>query len=364
MRLGTYDKIEEKGLYGMQAIFYGSYTYTLLSVVIAVVMTVVTTKIVSYVMALSIIVLQVNQPWLTTGYSLLLVLLMIPVMIIGILGAFLFILNGIIVWRRESHTLGNLLTLMIGILLMVIPIVFQLLNRYIPNNQIILFMEKLGYSLQKYVIFWILAFLASYLLTKIVKPPLNQDYAIVLGAGLLAGSQVSPLLGSRIMAAVKFKNKQAQQTGKPMVLIMSGGKGSDEQLPEAEAMKIYAVTKGVPEQDILVENQSKNTYQNMLFSKQLVLEHHLNPQKGIFATNDYHVFRAAGFARLVGLQIDGIGAKTSGYFLPNAMIREYVAILLTHKKFHYRGFVVNYAVQWHNISTVIKIVVSDGKTGG
>lgn len=54
------------------------------------------------------------------------------------------------------------------------------------------------------------------------------------------------------------------------MLIMSGGKGGDEQIAEGEAMKRYALEQGIPEDRILVEDQSENTYENMLFSRQLI----------------------------------------------------------------------------------------------
>lgn len=48
---------------------------------------------------------------------------------------------------------------------------------------------------------------------------------------------------------------------------MSGGKGTDEKVAEAIAMKQYALEKGIPERDILVETNSTTTLENMLFQK-------------------------------------------------------------------------------------------------
>jgi len=59
----------------------------------------------------------------------------------------------------------------------------------------------------------------------------------------------------------KLQNCDAQ------VMIALGGGSS---IDGAKAMREYAIHHGVPESDILVENQSKNTYQNMIFSKQVV----------------------------------------------------------------------------------------------
>ncbi|MBZ9633404.1 YdcF family protein [Clostridium sp. FP1] len=51
-------------------------------------------------------------------------------------------------------------------------------------------------------------------------------------------------------------------------------------------------------------------------------------------TNNYHLFRSGIYARLTGLKSQGIGSKTAPYFLPNAMIRGYIAIVAMHKKGH------------------------------
>jgi Uncharacterized conserved protein len=51
---------------------------------------------------------------------------------------------------------------------------------------------------------------------------------------------------------------------------MSGGKGSDEKLSEAQAMKNYALEQGIPEEDILLEDTSVNTMENLANSKKII----------------------------------------------------------------------------------------------
>ena len=52
---------------------------------------------------------------------------------------------------------------------------------------------------------------------------------------------------------------------------MSGGQGPDELLPESVAMKMYALTQGIPDDDILVEAHSKHT-RKYAFSKETMIE--------------------------------------------------------------------------------------------
>ncbi|MFT4186111.1 MAG: YdcF family protein [Micrococcaceae bacterium] len=257
--------------------------------------------------------------------------------IITVLAASMGILllwNAAIVWRRESHSLGNSLTLLLGVYLVFSPFLFKLFEQILPRwlaNGIL----YLSSALFAYFVFWLFNFVMSFLLYLLLRPKYNQKYIIVLGAGLLNGSELSPLLKSRIDVALDFANKQILKNNMAPLLIMSGGQGADETIPESKAMRDYAITTQYPKDLIVEEDQSKNTYQNMVFSKEILNRRGIPLNQGIFATSDYHVFRAAGYARLVGKNIDGIGARTSRYFIWNALLREYVAILMNHKKFHF-----------------------------
>lgn len=186
-----------------------------------------------------------------------------------------------------------------------------------------------------YYFFSFMTVLTSSLLFNHIKPKFNKDYLIVLGSGLLNGETVTPLLAGRIDAALAFANQQQARTGKQPLLIMSGGQGQDEKMPEAVAMANYALSQGVPKAAIITEENSKTTLQNLKYSKALMDERSQGkPYQSAFVSNDYHIFRAGLFAKKVGLNSDGIGSRTARYFLPNAFIREFVAIILMHKKRH------------------------------
>ena len=53
-----------------------------------------------------------------------------------------------------------------------------------------------------------------------------------------------------------------------------------------------------------------------------------------FSTTNYHVFRAGILAADLGMNVDGMGAKTKWYFWPNALIREFVGMLVREWKLH------------------------------
>lgn len=245
----------------------------------------------------------------------------------------LLLWNAFILWRKESHSLNNLLTLLLGGYIVLSPFLLKLLHAYLPS-WIAEGVQNLSISLAGYFVFWMVCFMTSFFLYRVMKPKFNQEFIIVLGAGLINGSTITPLLKSRIDVAIKFANKQFVKIEKKPFLIMSGGQGKDEEIPESKAMKQYAIDQGYPNRLIITEDKSQSTYENMLYSKKIITELKIDAKNGIFSTSDYHVFRGAGFARMVGLPINGIGAPTKKYFLYNAFIREYIAILARHKKFH------------------------------
>jgi uncharacterized SAM-binding protein YcdF (DUF218 family) len=156
---------------------------------------------------------------------------------------------------------------------------------------------------------------------------------IVLGSGLI-GDRVPPLLASRINKGIEFYHRLQAEVTSPPIFIFSGGQGADELVSEAHAMQAYAVEKGIPIEHTRKEDQSVNTYQNMLFSKRIMDSLKGATYNSIFTTNNFHLFRAGLFAKQSGLNSQGIGSKTAFYYWPNAMIREYIAVVVMYHKRH------------------------------
>ena len=162
------------------------------------------------------------------------------------------------------------------------------------------------------------------------QPALDRDYLIILGCAIQKDGTPTPLLAKRIDRAIDFYKKQKSETGKELLFITSGGKGDDETLSESASMKHYLIEHGIPEERIIEENKSVDTYQNMQFSKEKIDA--IDPNGKIaFSTSDFHVFRSGIFARRFKMRAIGIGAKTKWYFWPNAMIREFACLLTKHK---------------------------------
>lgn len=275
----------------------------------------------------------------------LLIALVGAVVFVGLTLSFVFLFwNAIIVWKREGHSLSSSLTLIVGIGVVLADILIFFNPIHAPEP------IQLGVmSFLTYVIFYVLLTvwntITSMLLYHWYFPKKDKDYIIVLGSGLIDGYKVGRLLGNRINTAIDFYHKQLQTTHKRAKLIFSGGQGADEKLPEGKAMQKYAIDHGVPEADTLVEDRSVNTKQNMQFSEQVIKnDGGSDASKKIFVTNNYHTLRTGILAHQLKIVAYGLGAPTPFYFLPNAVIREYLALFVMHKKFHLTVFILMLAL--------------------
>lgn len=91
-------------------------------------------------------------------------------------------------------------------------------------------------------------------------------------------------LGSRDLRVAERAAQVYLESWAPMI-VFSGGLGRlTKELwnkPEAEKFVEVAEKMGVPRHKMLVENQSTNTGENILFSKKLLLDKNINPNKFI-----------------------------------------------------------------------------------
>ena len=167
-------------------------------------------------------------------------------------------------------------------------------------------------------------------------PAFDKDYILILGCQIKKDGTLTNLLKGRADRAIEFAKMQEEASGKDIVFIPSGGKGDDEIISEAEAIRNYLVETGIDESCILVENKSANTFENLRNSMELIRKDgKADDPKIAFSTTNYHVFRSGVFASQQGIRADGIGAKTKRYFWINAFIREFIAALVSEWKIHF-----------------------------
>lgn len=162
-----------------------------------------------------------------------------------------------------------------------------------------------------------------------VKPEYDKDYVIILGCSISKKGKLRPLIKGRVNRAIHFVWEQEWNEEKTAYYVPSGGQGSDEPMSEGSAMELYLLSHGAEEEEVLPEKRSRNTRENIAFSKKII-EDKKKDAKVAIVTNNYHVLRSGMIARSEKVNAQMIGSTTKWYFWPNAFFRETVAILMMH----------------------------------
>ncbi len=147
----------------------------------------------------------------------------------------------------------------------------------------------------------------------------REDALVVLGAAV-HGSTVSPSLAERLDLAIDY-----HQRNPDAVLVVTGGRGPQEDLPEALAARRYLTERGVDARAILVEDRSSSTAENFAFAKALLDDRLAPGYRVAFVTNEYHVWRASRAAARAGLDASHLHTDTRWYVWPSSYLRESVA---------------------------------------
>ena len=245
-------------------------------------------------------------------------LFMVPVMLI---------MNGVQMIKKESVCAAHLLSLGLGIVVGIgeLAAVIYVLKLYGAFE-----LAKVGAVtlLVTMTVFYfsclVLSFVIYSIFIQYIPHRMNFNYVIIHGAGLADGERLTKLLSNRVDKAIEIYEKCRI---KP-IIIPSGGRGSDEKLSEAEAMQNYLLEHGVSEEDILLEDQSTTTEENIINSK-TIIDSRAGKKKTALISSNYHIYRCLRLARKSGLKCIGIGAKVALYYWPSALIREFIAVFLT-----------------------------------
>lgn len=241
-------------------------------------------------------------------------------------GAFL-LANGVLMVRQEGGGRpANLLSLLAGLALFgVIGLAWAAVHL---DSPVLHALAATALLVAGYLSFLLLCFLGYAVLYRWLGTRRDVDFVVVLGAGLLDGHRVPPLLAARLDRALDVRREQADR-GRPPVLVVSGGKGGDEQVSEAEAMAGYLAERGLPPEAVRREDRSESTAQNMEFSAVLMAREKPG-YRCVIVTNTFHVLRAALAARRAGVPGQVVGAPTAGYYWPSAVLREFAAVLVSY----------------------------------
>ena len=148
----------------------------------------------------------------------------------------------------------------------------------------------------------------------------NVDCIIVLGCGVSASGNPSPMLEDRLKRAIAL-----YEDGASPKLLMSGDHGR-ENYNEVAVMKRYAVDRGVPSEAVFMDHAGFSTYETMYRAKEIFCA-----QRVIIVTQQYHLYRALYIAKSLGMDAYGVSGDYRTY--GGQMFRDIREILARVKDF-------------------------------
>lgn len=137
----------------------------------------------------------------------------------------------------------------------------------------------------------------------------NPQVMIILGCRVMPGGEPSILLQDRLDTALDYLDDHPDMT-----VVVSGGQGSNEPTSEAACMADYLEEHGVDSDQILLEDQSSNTKENLIYSRELLEEHGIVVLRDevLVVSNGFHLTRAQMLAERYGYKsVSALAAPTS-----------------------------------------------------
>lgn len=141
----------------------------------------------------------------------------------------------------------------------------------------------------------------------------HADAALVLGAAAW-DKQPSPVFRERINHAIALYRQ-----GMVDKLIFTGGTPKAGFMTEAAVGRRYAIKHGVDKEDIVYENQSRDTWQNLINARSIASNNNIDSL--IIVSDPYHLARAMVMARDLGMKVQISPTPTSRYNTTNAKLR-------------------------------------------
>ena len=99
-----------------------------------------------------------------------------------------------------------------------------------------------------------------------------------------------------------------------MTVVVAGGQGSNEPTTEAQGMADYLADHGFSRENIILEDQSHNTHQNLTYAAQCLEETGIDVKEGvIIVSNGFHLTRAKMLAGRAGYENVSVLAAPSSH---------------------------------------------------
>ena len=122
-------------------------------------------------------------------------------------------------------------------------------------------------------------------------------------------------------------------------ILVSGGTGSikDVDEPEADKFKSAMIMMGIPQEDILIENQTRNTYESAVVVSKMLDSMQFKSEDCLLITSAFHMRRSLACYRKANLDIEPFTTDFYAhprFFYPDVLLVPSIdALMLWHKLF-------------------------------
>lgn len=142
------------------------------------------------------------------------------------------------------------------------------------------------------------------------------DAIVVLGAAQF-DCRPSPVLQRRLDRAFEL-----YRGGAAPVIVVTGGKQDGDRCTEAETGANYLRGQGVPDADLLLEVQGRNTWESLAAATRILNQRDLH--RVVLVTDGYHALRARGISGELGL--DAVVSPSNDSATLGQLLRETGAV--------------------------------------
>lgn len=150
----------------------------------------------------------------------------------------------------------------------------------------------------------------------------ESDVIIVLGAGLLRDGRPGWALTRR-----SLQGAELWQKGIAPNVLCAGGQAESYPRSEAAACREVLLARGLPARAIILEEQSRSTEENAIFSRRIMIEQGF--KDAILVSDSYHMLRAGWLFQLQGIETTSSPAPANRIrqplSYPVSLLREFVA---------------------------------------
>jgi len=139
------------------------------------------------------------------------------------------------------------------------------------------------------------------------------DVVLIPGAAILRDGTLSPIFIDRVDMAIKLYE------AKKVAKILVSGDNSTDSHNEVNPVRLYLLSKGIPDQDIFLDHAGFDTYSTMYRARAI-----FGVSSVLITTQSFHLPRAVFIARRLGMTAYGVNTDV-GHILFRNNVREVFA---------------------------------------